>query len=98
MNQIALAFAFGGMLVTYFYRKYQTRNENMIAQIKFEIWSIDWELDELVERYSRALSGPSSPEVPSKTALSNSFAKEKAQLHQQKRRLEKKLHELELKG
>ena len=98
MNQIALAFAFGGMLVTYFYRKYQTRNDNMIAQIKFEIWSIDWELDELVERYSRALSGPSSSEVPSKIALTNQFAKEKEQLHQQRRRLEKKLHELELRG
>lgn len=85
-----------GALMAWYIRL--SEEQRMVDQLRLEIWKLDWELDELVDWYSRALSGPSSPEVPNKIALTNQFAKEKEQLLQEKRRLEKKLRELELKG
>lgn len=66
-------------------------------QLWLEIKKIDWELDCLVDWYWGAILSTPSPEI-SKKAIRQQFIEEKEQLPQQKRRLEKKLNEIELRG
>lgn len=73
-------------------------DRNMADTIRLEIWKLETDLDDLIDWYWGAINTPPSLEIPSKVELRNQFSKEKEQILQQKRRLEKKLHELEIRG